>query len=272
MRRVPLDAPWRWLAKGWQDLWRVPQISLLYGLVPVAMAALILFGLTKFGAQSLMIVFAAGFLLVSPMLAVGLYEVSRRLEAGQPIELRRILFVATKSPGQLMFLGLLLGFFFVVWIDLAIFVFAMFFGPQPFPPLDAFLPTLLLTWFGLAMLVVGTLIGGAMAALVFSATVVSIPLLMTRQVNAVTAIVASLQVVSENGKPLTLWAALIAGLTALGFLTGLGGLAITFPLLAHASWHAFRDLIGEAPAHLTPEQDRPAESAAGSPVISAQEI
>lgn len=258
VRQVPLDAPWTWLAKGWRDLWRVPQISLLYGFVLVAVAALILFGLTRFGAQSLMIVFSAGFLLVSPMLAVGLYEVSRRLEAGEPIELKRVLFVSTESPGQLVFLGLLLGFFFLVWVDLAIFVFAMFFGPQPFPPLDAFVPTLLLTWFGLSMLVVGTLVGGVLAALVFSATVVSIPLLMTRPVNAVTAVVASLQVVSENAKPLALWAGLIAALTALGFLTGLVGLAITFPLLAHASWHAFRDLIADAPPRLTPEQARPA--------------
>jgi uncharacterized membrane protein len=228
VRQVPLDAPWAWLAKGWRDLLRVPQVSLLYGLVPVAVAALILWGLTKFGAQSLMIVFSAGFLLVSPMLAVGLYEVSRRLEAGEPIELRRILLVSTESPGQLVFFGVLLGFIFLVWVDLAIFILAMFYGPQPFPPLDAFASTLLLTWFGLSMLVVGTVVGGVLAALVFSATVVSIPLLMTRELNAVTAMAVSLQAVSENAKPLALWAGLIAGLTALGFLAGLVGLALVF--------------------------------------------
>jgi uncharacterized membrane protein len=258
VRQVPLDAPWAWLAKGWRDLLRVPQVSLLYGLVPVAVAALILWGLTKFGAQSLMIVFSAGFLLVSPMLAVGLYEVSRRLEAGELIELRRILLVSTESPGQLVFFGVLLGFIFLVWVDLAIFILAMFYGPQPFPPLDAFASTLLLTWFGLSMLVVGTVVGGVLAALVFSATVVSIPLLMTRKVNSVTAMAVSLQAVSENAKPLALWAGLIAGLTALGFLAGLVGLALVFPLLAHASWHAFRDLVADAPPRPTPEQARPA--------------
>lgn len=257
-RHVALDAPWEWLASGWADFRRVPQISLLYGAVVVAFASAILFGLSRFGAQSLMIVLSAGFLLVAPLLAVGLYETSRRLELGLPVTFRDVAFVKTVSPGQLVFLGLLLGLLFVVWVDLAIFIFAMFFGPQPFPPLDAFIPTLLLTWFGVAMLVVGTLAGGVMAALVFSVTVISIPLLMTRRVNAVTAMAASLQTVSENPGPLALWAAIIAFLTVLGFAAGLIGLALVFPLLAHASWHAFRSLLDDAPAHLTPEQARPA--------------
>lgn len=260
IREVPLDAPWSWLRKGWADLRRVPQISLLYGAFFVAVASVILMGLTRYGAQSLMIVLAAGFMLLSPMLAVGLYEASRRLEAGEPVTLRNVLFVVTASPGQLVFLGLFLGFLFVVWIDLSIFIFAMFWGPQSFPPLDAFVPTLLLTWFGVSMLVVGTMVGGAMAALVFSVTVVSIPLLMTRRVNAVTAMAASLQAVSKNGPTLTFWAGLIAVLMVLGFLAGLVGLGLIFPLLAHASWHAFRDLVGDAPSQLTPEQSRPAES------------
>lgn len=258
VRAVSLEAPWSWLAAGWRDFRRIPLISLSYGAVFVAVASVILLGLSRFGAQSLMIVLAAGFLLVAPMLAVGLYEASRRLEAGEPVTLRSVVLVTTESPGQLVFLGLLLGFLFLVWVDLAIFIFAMFWGPQSFPPLDAFIPTLLLTWHGVAMLVVGTGVGGVMAGLVFAISVVSIPLLMTRKVNAVTAMAASLQAVSVNGKPLALWAALIAGLTILGFVAGLVGLAVVFPLLAHASWHAFRDLMAEAPPRLTPEQSRPA--------------
>lgn len=258
VRQVPLDAPWRWLEKGWADMRRTPLVSLTYGAFFVAVASLLLIGLAQVGAQSLMIVLAAGFLLIAPMLAVGLYEVSRRLEAGQPIRLADVLFVKTASPGQLTFLGLLLGFFFLVWVDLAIFIFAMFFGPQPFPPLDQFVPTLLLTWFGVAMLAVGTMAGGVMAGLVFSISVVAIPLLMTRQVNAVTAMAASMQAVAVNGKPLALWAALIVVITVAGFLCLLVGLAIVFPLLAHSSWHAFRDLMAEAPARPTPEQAREA--------------
>lgn len=256
--RVGLDAPWAWLAAGWADFRRVPSVSLLYGAIFVAVASIILLGLSRFGAQSLMIVLAAGFMLVGPLLAVGLYETSRRLELGLPVNFRDVFFVKTASAGQLMFLGLLLGFLFLVWVDLAIFIFAMFFGPQPFPPLDNFIPTLLLTWFGVAMLVVGTLTGGVMAALVFSVTVVSIPLLMTRRVNAVTAMAASVQAVSQNTGPLCLWAAIIVGLMVLGFVAGLVGLAVVFPLLAHASWHAFQSLMSSTPPRLTPEQSRPA--------------
>ena len=97
-----------------------------------------------------------------------------------------------------------------------------------------------------------------MAALVFSATVISIPLLMTRRVNAVTAMAASVQAVSINAGPLALWAAIIVVLMILGFASGLIGLAVVFPLLAHASWHAFRSLMSDAPARLTPEQSRTA--------------
>ena len=256
VRRVGLDAPWAWLAAGWADFRCAPFISLFYGAIIVAVASIILLCLSHYGMQSLMLVFAAVFLLIAPLLAVGLYEMSRRLELGLPVTFRDVAFVQTASAGQLVFLGLLLGFFFLVWVDVAIVIFALFFGPQPFPPLDAFIPTLLLTWFGVAMLVIGTMAGGVMAALVFSATVISIPLLMTRRVNAVTAMAASVQAVSINAGPLFLWAAIIAVLMILGFAAGLIGLALVFPLLAHASWHAFRGLMSDAPARLTPEQSR----------------
>lgn len=258
IRRVPLDAPWRWLALGWRDLWTVPQFSLLYGAFFVAVASIVLLGLQKFGAQSLMIVLSAGFLIIAPLLAVGLYEASRLIELREPLTLGKMLFVRTENPSQLAFLGVILALLFVFWVEIAFFIFAIAFGPQAFPPLDQFIPVLLLTWFGLGMLVVGSMAGAFLASIAFAISVVSIPLLMTRRVNTVTAIAASLQAVGENIKPLLLWGVMIAVLMFCGFTALLVGLAITFPLIGHASWHAFRELVADAPTRPTPEQMRPA--------------
>ena len=87
IREVPFDAPWSWLAAGWRDMWRVPRVSLAYGAIFAVAGLLLAFGLTQVGLQSLILVLAAGFILVGPMIAVGLYEASRRLEKSEPVNL-----------------------------------------------------------------------------------------------------------------------------------------------------------------------------------------
>jgi uncharacterized membrane protein len=106
---------------------------------------------------------------------------------------------------------------------------------------------LLFTSHGLALLVVGTIVGGMLAAFVFAISAVSVPLLMTHRIDAVTAIRTSLTAVFTNPKPMLLWAALIAGFMALGLATMFVGLAIVFPLVGHATWYAFCDLVSDEP-------------------------
>jgi uncharacterized membrane protein len=106
-------------------------------------------------------------------------------------------------------------------------------------------PTLLFTPHGLGLLVAGTVVGSILAAGVFAISVISVPLLMTRRTDAITAIRASLVAVAMNPKPLALWAALIAGFMALGIATLYAGLVVAFPLIGHATWHAYRDLVRE---------------------------
>jgi uncharacterized membrane protein len=242
--RIDLEAPWRWLSAGWSDLRAAPNVGLVYG-AAFALGAICLWaGLGVIGWQSLMLALAGGFLLVGPVLAVGLYETSRRIALGQPVRLREVLFAGLRAPGQLAMLGLALLLIYLAWVETALLLFMMFFSDQPFPPLSEFVPRLLYTWQGLTLLIVGTLEGAALAALVFAISAVSAPMLLDRPVGVAAAIFTSVRTVSVNLKPMALWAVLIAALVALGFATLGIGLIVIFPWIGHATWHAYVELIG----------------------------
>lgn len=245
LRPVTLDAPWAWLRHGWADMWRIPRISLAYGLAFTAISLTLVTALFVIDMSAVALAMAAGFMLVGPMLAVGMYEASRRLEAGIPIRLRDVVFVSARSPGQLAFLGAILTAVLLVWMRLATLLFALFFGNAGFPPLDEFVPTLLLTWHGLGLLIVGTGAGGILAFATFAISAISVPMLLVSDRDAVTAVLASIEAVKRNVWPMLLWGWLVALLTAFGIATLFIGMAITFPLLGHATWHAYRALVVE---------------------------
>ena len=243
IRQVTLEQPWSWLAAGWRDIWQAPHISLAYGALFAAVSIALTAGLFAIGVEYLLPPLAAGFMLLGPMLAVGLYETSRRLHAGEPVTLRDALLVVTRSPAQLGFIGILLALFMLAWMRIASLLFALFMGTLGFPPLAEILPRLFFTAEGLGLLAVGSAVGAVLAAAVFAISVVSVPMLMVRDVDAVTAMILSVRAARKNAAVLILWAWLIAILTGIGLLTFFVGLTLTFPLVGHASWHAYRDLI-----------------------------
>jgi uncharacterized membrane protein len=243
VKQVSFEAPWEWLAAGWRDLWTHPAISLSYGAVFAVAAGVLVAAMMQEGWQAAVPALAGGFLLIGPMLAVGLYEESRRLEAGEPIDPRDIMLVGVRSPGQLAMLGVLLLIIFFVWIEVAFGLFTEFLGAREMPPMAEFLTTLLFTPRGVGLLVAGTAAGAVLAAVVFAITAVSVPLLMVREVDVVSAAMASLTAVRLNLRPMALWAALIAGMMAVGFATLFVGLIVLFPLIGHATWHAYKDLV-----------------------------
>jgi uncharacterized membrane protein len=243
IRILDKEQPWQWLAAGWADLWRAPAVGLAYGLVVAVAGGLLTLGLLYIDSLPLVLPLAAGFMLLGPMLAVGLYETSRRLEAREPIQLSRVVFVATRSPAQLAFIGLLLMLFMLVWARIATLLFALFFGTMDYPPLEEWVSVLIFSAEGLAFLLVGTATGGLLAVVAFAVSAVSVPLLMVRDVDAVTAVLTSIRAVKANPLPMLLWAWLIALLTAFGIATLYLGLIVTFPLVGHATWHAFRAVI-----------------------------
>jgi uncharacterized membrane protein len=243
IREVPFDAPYSWLAAGWRDMWRVPRVSFAYGAIFAVAGFLVAVGLTQVGLQSLILVLAAGFILVGPMIAAGLYETSRRLEKSEPVSLASTLRTGFFGGGQLAYMGLLLMLIYLAWVEIALLLFMLFLGLGPAPPLEAFVPNLLLTRPGLGLLIVGTTVGMALAATVFAMSAVAVPLLMIERVDVVTAALTSVRACRKNPKAMALWAALIAGAMLFGFVTLFFGLVITFPLIGHATWHAFRDLV-----------------------------
>jgi len=243
VRAVQPDAPWGWLSAGWRDLWSVPQVSLAYGTLFAAVSGALTWILFRLDMQYMLMPMAAGFMLVGPMLAVGLYETSRRLAAGEEVRLSRALLVATRSPAQLAFLGALLMLMLLAWIRIAQLIYALFFGLSGFPGFEESVRLVFFTPEGLGMLAVGSAVGGVIAAGVFAVAAFSVPLLMVREMDAVSAMIASVAAVRANFWPMLVWGWLVIVLTAVGIVTLYVGLIVTFPLLGHATWHAFRHVI-----------------------------
>jgi uncharacterized membrane protein len=240
---VQPDAPWAWLGAGWRDLWAVPQVSLAYGLLFAAVSGVLTWSLFRLDMQYMLMPLAAGFMLVGPMLAVGLYETSRRLAAGEEVGLGRALFVTTRSPTQLAFLGALLMLMLLAWIRIAQLIYALFFGLSDFPGFEQSIHLIFFTPEGLGMLAVGSAVGGVMAAAVFAVAAFAVPMLMTRDMDAVSAMLASVAAIRANLWPMLVWGWLIVVLTGVGIVTLYVGLIVTFPLLGHATWHAYRQVI-----------------------------
>jgi len=243
--RVPFDAPWTWLAAGWRDLWSAPAVSLTYGALFAVLSGALLAALLSRGAEALVLSLGGGFLLIGPIAAIGLYETSRRIETGDRVTLGDVVRAGTHAPGQLGFFGAILAFAYIVWLQLAFLLLMLFLGSKPLPPASAFISTLLFTGHGLGLLVAGTIVGGAIAFTVFAISAISVPLIMTGRMDAVSAMSASLSAVRKSPKAMVLWAALIAGFMAVGIATLFAGLVLVFPLIGHATWHAFRDLVHE---------------------------
>lgn len=245
INRIDLEAPWRWLAAGWADMKRMPVISLAYGVAFAFLAVVMLYGLTLSGWQALFLPLAAGFLLIGPVLAAGLYEGSRRLQDGGSLSASGLVLAGLQAPGQLALLGLVLLLVFLAWVETAFLLLMLYSGENAFPPLQGFIEQMLLTQRGVAVLVVGTIEGAALAALVFTISAISAPMLMAKPVGIATAIYASVRAVRLNFWPMALWAALIAAIMVVGIATFFVGLIVAFPLVGHATWHAYCEVIAE---------------------------
>ena len=239
---ITMDAPWKWLAAGWRDFLQAPALSFGYGIAAVGGGVFILYTLWRLGLSALIPVAFGVFALVGPIIAVGLYEISRRLQNGEPLDLGAILLVRTKSPMQIAYIGFLLMFAVLVWVRLAIIIYALF-ASASYAPLGDFLGFAFSSPAGLAMLIVGTMVGGLVAFSIYLMTVVSIPMLMDRRADIFSGIFAGVKAVRDNPAPMLLWAWLIGILVLAGVATLFVGLAVAFPVLGHATWHAYQDIM-----------------------------
>jgi uncharacterized membrane protein len=247
VKTVSLDRPWAWLTSGWQDMRAAAHVSITYGLVFVIVGFLLAALLYALDLFYFVLPLAAGFMLVAPILAVGLYEVSRRLAEGKTVTMATPLEAWQRNMNQIALMGLVLMLFLLAWIRLATLIFALFFAKTP-PHIGEFIETVFFSWTSAPFLVVGVGIGAVLAALVFAISAISVPMLLDRDTNIFSAIGTSVQVVLKNPGPMLVWAVLIVVFTAAGLATLFVGLAITLPLIGHSTWHAYRDLIGAPPS------------------------
>jgi len=238
-RHLPASAAFKWLALGWRDLWTRPLPSLLYGLGVALLSLLVIAGMVSFDWAQVLFPALAGFLVVGPLLATGLYEKSRRIEAGEPVTLGAMIWPRRGGGMHLFFVGAILVTLMLVWMRAAVLLYALFFGWRPFPGFDSVLEMLFTTPTGLAMLATGTAVGGLFAAFAFAISALSIPMLLDKRLDAFSAMGLSMSLVWNNLPSALLWGAIVLALTALSLGTALVGLIVIFPLLGHATWHTY---------------------------------
>ena len=232
------------LRKGWDDLLAfrsdVMFVCLIYPVVGAVLALL------AFQGNQIQLLFPvlSGFALAGPVAAVGLFEMSRRREKGQPVSWLAYVDVM-KSPkfGAVAVLALFHLVMFLVWIMAANLIFAFTLGPQVLGSMTGFLEAVFGTFGGWLMIVIGMAVGFGFAVVVLAVSVVSFPLLLDRNVGVVTAITTSVKVARANPVPIAAWGLIVAGLLALGSIPALLGLVLVMPLLGHATWHLYRRAV-----------------------------
>jgi uncharacterized membrane protein len=241
VRRVPALQAIVWLRRGWEDLRQMKRVSLAHGVIISVIGAVLL----MLGGTHPYLVAAAvtGYLLVGPIMTTGVCELSRRRAAREPRGFDESLEAVTRNPDALLHYGGILALIAIVWFIASTFLL------QSILPIRV--PSLAVALWGGAgdfastREVIAYFSSGAVFAItVFVLSVVAVPLIIDRHATATEAMWASLKAVIHNIPAMIVWAALIVALTALGFVTLLLGMIVIAPLLGHATWHAYRDLIG----------------------------
>ncbi|MCW5711106.1 DUF2189 domain-containing protein [Shinella sp.] len=239
-RHLPAGAALGWLAAGWRDLWRNPLPSLAYGFAVFLLSLAVVWGLFRLELDYILFPALAGFMVVGPLVAIGLYRKSRDLEEGVTPSLARMIFVKTESGAQVWYTGAILCLLMLVWMRAAVIIYALFVGLRPFPGLDHVVAMLVSTPEGLGMIVVGTAVGGLFAAFSFAISTFAIPMLLAEKTDAFTAMGTSISLTFRNLPVMLAWGAIVLALTVLAIATGFLGLVVIFPLLGHGTWHSYR--------------------------------
>jgi uncharacterized membrane protein len=236
------------LIQGMRDFQAYPIYGLVLGGLYAAGGTVIVLCLTAFGMVYFAYPLAAGFALIGPFVAIGLYEISRRRERGEPVSIPAI-WSTVRSRSEIGWMAFVSLFFFVVWMYQVRLLIALILGLHAsFSSLSEFITVLLTTNEGLLFLIIGNLEGAVLSLILFSLTVVSFPLLLDREVDFVTAMVTSVRAVVASPLPMIGWAAAITVLLIVSAIPWFLGLLVTLPVLGHATWHLYRRIVAPVPA------------------------
>jgi uncharacterized membrane protein len=238
-------APLGWIRRGWHDMWAAPRQSLTYGAIVIMLSLTVALIAIEAGGYFELLSLVSGFILIAPVLAVGTYAISSQLERGEKPSLRRCLREEQRAFGNLMVFALMLMVVFLVWARAGSAIHVFFPMKEP-PEWEDYI-----TFFG-----IGSAVGSVFAAIVFAAAAFSLPMMVDRRVDAVTAVVTSVNAVLRNKPAMAIWAACIVLAVAPGFALLLIGrergatlalfmlaLGITLPLIGHATWHGYRATV-----------------------------
>lgn len=245
-RGLPAGAALDWLKAGARDTFASPVSSLAYGFAVFLVSVGFVAALFEFGFSYILFPVIAGFMVLGPMVAIGLYGKSRLLAGGaQAVSLPEMLRIKAKSPVQLLLVGVVLMLVMTFWLRFAIVLYALFFGLEPFGGIEETIDTMLFTRTGQSLLLVGSMVGGILAAFSFSVSVFSIPMLMNEKKDTMTAMALSIVMAWTNKPVVFAWGCLVLALFLVCVATGFLGLILLFPMLGHGTWHAYRAIRRE---------------------------
>jgi uncharacterized membrane protein len=232
------------LRLGWKDFWSRPSHLVFLGLIYPLCGAVLAVWTSGSNSWPLLFPLISGFALVGPFLALPIYEMSRRQEYGLETDWRAAFDVfRTPAFASIAALGVMMLIVFTIWLMVAQFMYEQRFGPGSPPDLNAFINEIFRTAQGTSLMIWGNLAGFLFAAGVLATMVISIPLVLDRDVGAAVAVLTSLRVTLRNPITIAIWGMMVAALLVLGALPLLVGLAIVVPVLGHATWHLYRKAV-----------------------------
>lgn len=231
-RQVPVSAPFRWLQKGFADFKQMSGLSLLYGLVMMLISVVITYIAYQAHSIVLAIALTAGFFFIGPIIGIGLYSLSRQLSNDVPPQLFRCVRESRKNFGNAMVLSLIFLIVFLVWARAASMV-HIFFPSMSSMDMQGWIK----------FLAIGSAVGALFSVVIFCIGAFSIPMIMDRNVDTVTAVVTSINAVLKNKLAMLVWGVLIVALTLVGIATFYIGFIVLLPVIGHATWHAYKETI-----------------------------